>query len=399
MTKPDFPINEKERQKAVERYEILDTNSEESFDNLTSLIADICEVPISLVSILDNERNFLKSHYGISFNEDPRERSFCGHTILEEDGVLIVPDATKDKRFQDNPLVTEMGVRFYAGAVLVDTQGLRIGTLCVFGNKPKILSTKQKQALNKLSKQVMLLIESRLLNINILKAEKALHERNQELEKFAAAASHDLKSPLHNIAGLLEILKTSASKKLTEDELHYIDLIKKSANFLSNYISGLLNFYKNEQLPTNEITTIKSATLIEDILSIFTTAENKLTFHSTVQSLDLNQEVISQILMNLISNGLKYNQSKTPSIDVSITENDKAYYFKIKDNGIGIPIGHHHKIFELFETTDTTDRHGNKGTGIGLATVKKLLNKLGGEIKVISIPGEGSTFICIIPKN
>jgi len=112
MKKPVFPKNEIQRQKAVERYEILDTNSEESFDNLTSLIADICEVPISLVSILDNDRNFMKSHYGVSFNEDPRERSFCGQTIVEEGGVLIVPDATKDKRFQDNPLVTEMGCVF-----------------------------------------------------------------------------------------------------------------------------------------------------------------------------------------------------------------------------------------------------------------------------------------------
>lgn len=290
-------------------------------------------------------------------------------------------------------------MRFYAGAALINSQGIRIGALCIFGIKPKILSIKQKQALNKLSKQVMLLIECRLLNISMLKAEKALLERNEELEKFAAAASHDLKSPLHNIAGLIEVLKTSASKNLTEEELHYIELIKKSANFLSNYISGLLNFYKSEQLPTNELTTIKSATLVEDILSIFTTPENNLTFHSTVQSLNLNKEVISQILMNLISNGLKYNQSETPSVDVSITENNTAYCFEIKDNGIGIPTAHHHKIFELFETTNTTDRNGNKGTGIGLATVKKLVNKLEGTINVISIQGEGSTFTCIIPKN
>ncbi|MGB6037267.1 MAG: GAF domain-containing protein, partial [Cryomorphaceae bacterium] len=148
MIEPGFPKNEAQRQRALERYAILDTIEEESYDNLTALLASICEVPISLVSLLDKDRNFMKSHYGVRFNEDPRQRSFCGHTIMQEGGVLIVPDATKDERFHDNPLVTEMGVRFYAGASLVDTQGLRLGALCVFGTEPKVLTDRQKKALS-----------------------------------------------------------------------------------------------------------------------------------------------------------------------------------------------------------------------------------------------------------
>jgi len=399
MIKPRFPKDEKQRQKTLERYKILDTIEEESYDNLTSLIAHICEVPISLISLLDKDRNFLKSHYGVPFNEDPRERSFCGHTILEETGVLIVSDATQDERFHDNPLVREMGVRFYAGAALVDSQGLRLGALCVFGKEPKILSDYQKEALNKLSKHVMLLMEGRLLNISLLDAESNLQERNKELEKFASATSHDLKSPLNNIAGLLELLKDSASDKLTEEELSYIDLTKDSASSLSNYISGLLNFYKSEQLVEDGQETIESAVLKKDLTSVFSNPGTRFRFNSSSASLRINAGAIKQILMNLISNGFKYNESEIPTVTVSVREDKTHYCFEVKDNGMGIPKEDRSKVFDLFETSGSIDRNGRRGTGIGLATVKKLVHKLEGVIDIISAEGKGSKFTCIIPKG
>lgn len=399
MKKPDFPENEEERQKALERYSILDTIEEESYDNLTSLIASICEVPISLVSLLDKDRNFLKSHYGVPFTEDPRERSFCGHTILEEKGFLFVSDALKDPRFSDNPLVTDMGIRFYAGAALTNKEGINLGALCVFGKEPKILSPHQKQALEQLSKQVMLLMESRLLNINLLKAEKELQERNMELARFAAVTSHDLKSPLNNIVSLLTLLKESAHKKLDEEEQSYIEWIEKSATFLSNHITGLLDFYKSDQLLSREKSLVKSEILEKELMMVSTSPQNKLHFNSSVDALEINKEVVCQILMNLISNGFKYNESENPTVDVSISEEEGSYYFEVRDNGIGIPVENQERIFDLFETNDAVDRGGHKGTGIGLATVKKLIDKLDGEIKVNSDKGTGTAITCIIPRK
>ena len=399
MIKPELPKNEAQRQKALERYAILDTIEEESYDNLTALLASICEVPISLVSLLDKDRNFMKSHYGVPFNEDPRERSFCGHTIVQEDGVLIVPDATKDERFHDNPLVTEMGVRFYAGASLVDSQGFRLGALCVFGTEPKVLTDQQKQALFNLSKHVMLLLESRLLNINLIEAEKELQQRNEELEKFAAATSHDLKSPLNNIVSLLDLLKDSSKTKLNEDELSYIEMTKDSAISLSDYISGLLNFYKNEQLVSGDAGTIKASELSNELKSMFSNPDRELKIDSVPDVIRVNVEALRQILMNLISNGLKYNKSELPKVVLTITENKTHYCFEVKDNGIGIPKEARSKVFDLFETSNVTDRDGQKGTGIGLATVKKLVHKLEGTIDISSAVGEGTKFTCIIPKG
>ena len=123
---------------AVRSYHLLDTLPEKDFDNITALTANICDVPISLVTLLDADRNFLKSHYGIPFNESPRDISFCGHAILEESNIFIIEDARKDNRFKDNPLVTEMNAIFYAGVRLVNSEGYPLGTLCVFDTKPKI---------------------------------------------------------------------------------------------------------------------------------------------------------------------------------------------------------------------------------------------------------------------
>jgi signal transduction histidine kinase len=399
MKKPPFPKNERQRQKAVESYAILDTIEEESYDNITSLIANICEVPISLMSILDNDRNFLKSHFGVAFQEDPRDHSFCGHTILEEDGFLIVHDAAKDSRFKDNPLVTDLGVRFYAGASLINSSGIKLGALCIFDKKPRVLSKFQKQALEKLSKQVMLLMESRLLNINLINAENELKERNQELEKFASATSHDLKSPLNSIVGLVNLLKSSAISKLSEQEVSYIDHIKQSANSLTNYISGLLRFYKSEKSLTDQFSNVKYDTLVKEILSANSSPNKNIIFHSKVKNLNIHKSAITQVLMNLISNGLKYNESDTPIVTVSIDEDDLNYYFDVKDNGIGIPEKDRERVFELFETTNSKDREGKVGTGIGLATVNKIIKKMDGSIQVTSETGKGSNFKCVIPKR
>ena len=144
MIAPKLPKNEKQRLKAVKEYKLLDTLPEEDFDNITNLVANICDVPISLITLLDADRNFLKSHYGIPFNESPRNISFCGHAILENNSIFIVEDATKDQRFYNNPLIKDHNVKFYAGVPLINPEGFPLGTLCVYDVKPKKLTKHQK---------------------------------------------------------------------------------------------------------------------------------------------------------------------------------------------------------------------------------------------------------------
>ena len=154
MTFP-LPDNESERLQTLLRYDILDTEAEQAFDDLTRLAAIICGSPISLISLVDKDRQWFKSRYGIDAQETPREWAFCAHAIMTPEP-LVVPDATQDTRFSENPLVvSDPNIRFYAGAPLQAPDGNNIGTLCVIDQAPRDLSEEQREALQLISNQVV----------------------------------------------------------------------------------------------------------------------------------------------------------------------------------------------------------------------------------------------------
>src|ERR1700760_4445632 len=159
MTSPK--TNEARRLKVLWQYDVLDTVPEEVFDDLTELAARICEAPIALISLIDEDRQWFKSKVGISINETSRDVSFCAHAIKQED-LFIIPDATKDARFANNPLVTsDPKIRFYAGAPLITPDGYALGTLCVIDKVPRELRLEQQQALRVLARHVMTQLEVR----------------------------------------------------------------------------------------------------------------------------------------------------------------------------------------------------------------------------------------------
>ena len=140
---------------------MLDTSPEAAFDDITQLVARLCDMPIALVSLVDTDRQWFKSRVGLESTQTARETAFCAHTILENK-TLVVTDATLDARFADNPLVTgEPKIRFYAGAPLVTPNGLALGTLCVIDVKPRELSAVQLDALQGLAQAVTALMELR----------------------------------------------------------------------------------------------------------------------------------------------------------------------------------------------------------------------------------------------
>src|SRR5438876_1968397 len=181
-----IPLNEVKRLKVLWQYDVLDTVPEEVFDDLTELAARICEAPIAMITLVDENRQWFKSKIGVTINETSRDISFCAHAINQED-LFIVPDAAKDERFANSPLVvSEPKIRFYAGAPLITPDGYALGTLCVIDKVPRELRPDQKQALRILSRHVVSQLELRRHARELAAARQTGKKYKNELDKLRA---------------------------------------------------------------------------------------------------------------------------------------------------------------------------------------------------------------------
>ena len=176
--KAPIPDNEAQRLAALREYHILDTGAEQAYDDITALAAYLCDVPIAMISLVDESRQWFKSKLGLNEQETPRDVAFCAHAILQSEP-LIVRDALKDERFADSALVTRSPhIRFYAGFPLASPEGFALGTLCAIDRKPRRLSSGQKTAMQALARQVMALLELRRVSAHmadVLEKVKMLH--------------------------------------------------------------------------------------------------------------------------------------------------------------------------------------------------------------------------------
>ncbi|RKR06481.1 GAF sensor signal transduction histidine kinase [Maribacter vaceletii] len=401
MIAPKDHLYEKERVNALKSYNVLDTLPEEDYDNLTKIAAQICGTPISLVSLLDETRQWFKSRHGIDATETPKELAFCAHAINSDDKIFNIKDAREDERFKENPLViNDPNVIFYAGVSLTNDEGLPLGTLCVIDHKPRTLTQTQKDSLTALSKHVMNLLELRKNRILLEDSNKELALKNTELENFASTTAHDLKAPLNNISSMSELIIESYSDKLEEDGSIMLGFIKTSSDKLKKLIDGLLNYSKTSSLLHSERTTVTITTIIEDLQTLYAFESSvDLVVKTDLKTITINKIALDQILINLVGNAIKYGNKDDLKIIIGVSESKENYHFYVQDNGPGIALNLHDKIFEIFKTVGVKDKYGQQGTGIGLATVKKIVEKLGGTISVESEEGKGAKFIFNITKD
>lgn len=396
MQSPKLPTNERQRLDILSEYQLLDTLPEEDYDNITSLVATICDAPVSLITMLDKERNFFKSHHGVPFRESPRDISFCGHAILGDGSIFIIQDARLDERFTDNPLIEGANAIFYAGVPLVNPEGYALGTLCVFDHKPRILTDSQKNALITLGKQVVNSLELRRQNLKLQTAKDELTLHNIQLKKFASHVSHDLKSPLANIISLTHLLKDDLEGKHSDSSLEYLNYLEDSALILKDYIDGILLHYKADELLKEEREDIQLSVISAKISHLLLSKDDTLSYSGQDAIKNINKAALTQILINLVDNALKYNVSEKRLIEIAYVDEPKCHKFSVSDNGIGIEKDKQDLIFKLFAIIP----HENikRSTGIGLSTIKNLVNKLGGDIDVTSEVGVGSVFAFTVAK-
>lgn len=235
-------------------FDILDTVPQQSFDDLTLLAATVCSAPISLVSVIGRDEQWLKAYHGIDLESAPDDFSFCAHTIHTPDRIVVVPDVTADPRFTDNPLVTgEPLIRFYAGAALVTNDGHAFGTLCVFDRKPRTLEPNQRAALEALARQsaVRLKLHStqqalqralesaRVYQTKLEDYQRRLHALNTQLQTQAIT---DVLTGLHNRLAFSQRLNQAVAAAQRADSalsLLLIDIDRfKSLNDSFGHLAG-----------------------------------------------------------------------------------------------------------------------------------------------------------------
>ena len=392
MIVPALPDNERERLDALYSYGILDTDAESDFDELIKLASHICETPISLITLVDEDRQWFKAKLGLDVGETNREVAFCAHAIHQDD-LMVVDDALLDPRFVDNPLVTGApDIRFYAGMPLSTPTGYKLGTLCVIDSKPHQLTPMQREALEILGKQAMKLIE--------------LRRRNQEMKRLAelhkrllSIIGHDLRGPTASIHNLLEIamdgqLPMDHFKRLLPELQKSVDSSIQLLNNLLDWASSQLSGRKIGKKP------IPLKQMVEHIRDTYA-AE----FHEKGNQIDCflqdkdtalgDRHMSDFILRNLLMNANKFMDNG--AVSVRAANDDLGVVITVSDHGKGIPPDVLSKLFSWESRTTTVGSAGEHGSGLGLPMCHEFAKSQGGDRWAESTVGEGSSFFFCLP--
>ena len=376
----------------LEDYYLFDSDAEIEYDNITFLASKICNTPISTITLLDDKRQWFKSKIGFEHSETPLNMSFCALSISKCKKVIVVPNLMEDADFSAIGKLNGLEKDgFYAAVTLFNEDEIPLGTLCVIDYESKVLDEDQMKALEILGRQVEELFKIRKKNIQLNKNYEVLKEKYTELKQFSNTISHDIQTPINNIISLISLLNDDKGNQNATSE--YLELLVSSSYQLKNYVNNLLTYYQSEALVISK----KEFSLQEVIHEIeqIITSDNQVKFvydFDTSTLLTTDKMALSQILLNLISNGIKYNMQANPIITIRYEMFDGKSIIKIIDNGTGIEKKYFETIFENNTTLAKKDRYGNFGTGLGLSIVSNLAKKINYKIAIDSIIGVGSTF-------
>ena len=400
LLKYPLPTNELQRVQAVRSYEIFDTEEENDYDALTSIASMICQIPVALITFIDDKRQWFKSHHGTVINENLREYSFCTHTIAAEEEIMVVSDASKDERFANNPMVTgPTKIAFYAGVPLVNSEGYALGTLCVLDQVPRELTADQKNALKILAKQVIDKIELRRKIKELATVNKELELSEQRKSDFLSIVSHELKTPITTLKANLQMLDRIKEKPDSPLFPKLVDSCSKNVEKINLMVDDLLNMHRYSE---NQLELTKTHFSIYDLMSIccnhvriddrhelFVKGDDKIMLYA-------DEHRIEQVLVNFVNNAVKYAPDSR-QIDLTVSIVDNNVKVSVKDYGPGIP---EDNIPHLFDRYWRASHSGKKytGLGLGLYICAQIIARHDGQIGVESTIGQGSTFWFTIPN-
>jgi two-component sensor histidine kinase len=353
-----IPENESRRIQAVRRYDILDTPPDGAFDRITAIAARRFDVPISIISVVDHDRIWFKSHYGLEVTQIGRDPGLCASAILST-MPHILSDAAIDPRSLTNPLVAgEFGLRFYAGVPLRTHDGFNLGTLCVIDKEPRPVDQRQIDDLKDLASVVMDQMELRL----------SARQAVDQAQLMAKEIDHRVTNSLQFISGMLAM----QSRALDKDTASHLQM---AANRVAAVAQVHRNFYTSDADEVSCITFIRR--LCTDLSGIVGRQIEVRGDEGKVPTIRI--QPIGLLLNELITNAAKHGAGK---IDVEYKIEGTTHQLSVCDQGEGLPGG-----FDVEQTS-----------GLGMKVVSTLVRQLGGVMTAQANPGgQGACFKVAYP--
>ena len=415
-------VQDPARLRALQLAAVLDTPAEDRFDRFTRLASRLLDVPVSLVSLVDHDRQYFKSCLGLpepwaSARETPLSHSFCQHVVQSAEP-LVVEDARENALVRDNLAIRDLHVIAYAGVPLTTSDGFVLGSLCAIDDKPRTWSAGDIGALRDLAGAVMTEIElERKVEHRTVALREALEAAgaadrlrtardeaeaaNRAKSEFLSRMSHELRTPLNAILGFGQLLEMDAADPDTAES---VEQILRAGRHLLALVDEVLDLARIEaghmSIPLEPVAVRdvvrESLDLVRHMAAGHGVTIEAAAAVETPYAAAANAQRLKQVLINLLNNAIKYNRrGGTVTLTCEPTAGGRLC-IAVRDTGRGIPAARLAQLFTPFERLEA-EGGAVQGTGLGLALSRGLVEAMGGRIGVESTEGEGSRFRVEIP--
>jgi signal transduction histidine kinase len=383
---------------AGEKAGLIDDAAQEGLDNLVRLAASLCRVPYGVVNIITSSEQVQIAATGIDAGVCSREDSMCAVVFLNR-STTVVRDASKDPRFAANPFVTGSiaAVRFYASVPLETSSGLVLGSLCVFSGEAKLPSLEQIELLEVLAHQVVELLELQHRTLQLSDALAELRRSNDLLSEFAGRVSHDLRTPLTTILGYVELAQDDPGIPPSHPSAEYLDLIGTGGRRMLSTLEEVLAYSRADgEIRPERVSLLAVTAEAAQDLGV------DLGYGSGISCQDAelyaDRAQLRTLMQNLLANALNYGRAdRELRISVSADYGLQGVTVKVADNGKGIrPADRERAVRPLVRLNRPGD---GPGTGLGLATSRRIAQAHGGELAIGDTPGGGATVSVLFPAR
>ncbi|MFC4350644.1 GAF domain-containing sensor histidine kinase [Fodinicurvata halophila] len=397
--------NETERLRALEDYQLLESEADPRFERIVEMAVDLFDVPIAYISLLDDTRQWFKASTGLDFSETPLAQSFCLHSI-QHAGVTVIEDARLDARFSALPMVTDNpGTVFYASVPLVTPDGFRHGTLCLMDRHPRRLDDKQRRLLSSLAEIAVDEMELHRASLQLIKEKQEARRAARIKDDFLAMMSHEFRTPLNAILGFSEVIRAQAMGPVGHEKyLDYAQDIHNSGQHLLSLIDDLLDsaHFGRDGFALQEEAFDPARVAVEALDMMERKAElaglelrhsiqpHAFRFHGDARR-------FRQIVLNLLSNAIKFTPAGGRVLLRLKRLEDGRLRLQVADSGIGMTPRERQQAREVFYRGEASAVQAREGAGIGLSLVDRFAQAHGGALGILSRPGRGSVLRVDLP--